>query len=418
MPSARLQFDAWEDMYAERTHALRRSAVRDLFAAISRPDVIGLSGGMPDIRVLPLEDVSQLAADCIAREGIAALQYGGTDGRIQTRAAIARTLDEIDIHVAPEDMILTAGSQSALDFLGKIFINPGDTIICEGPTYLGALQAFSAYEPNVVCIDLDDHGMRIDLLEEKLKELGPSGAKFIYTIPNFQNPGGVTMSLERRRRLSELSHEYHIPIIEDDPYGRLRFDGEAIPPIKAIDNDVIYLGTVSKIFAPGLRIAWVVAPRPILTKINLAKQGANLCTSPLNEVLVEHYFDDLDWHATQDKVIELYRERRDAMLSALEEYFPPEATWTKPEGGFFVWVTLPKYFDTDQMMSVALKHGVAYVPGSGCFPDGRGSNSFRIAFCYEEPQVLREGIKRLSEVISDRMDLYRAFMRAGALPTE
>jgi 2-aminoadipate transaminase len=262
---------------------------------------------------------------------------------------------------------------------------------------------------------VDDEGMRIDILEEKLKELGPNGAKFIYTIPNFQNPAGVTMSLERRKRLIELSHEYNIPVIEDDPYGRLRYEGEPIPPMKSMDPNVIYLGTVSKVFAPGMRIAWIVAPKPLLAKLNLCKQGADLCTSAFDQVMCEHYFKDTDWRSTMEKTRRIYIERRQAMLDALEEFFPEEAAWTHPEGGFFVWVTLPPYFDTEQMMSVALEHGVAYVPGTNCYPDGQGRHSMRLAFCYEEPEKLREGIKRLADVISDRLALYRAFLKAGAL---
>jgi 2-aminoadipate transaminase len=416
MASSRITFDEWEPLYAERMDHLRRSAVRDLFAAVSRPGVIGLSGGMPNISALPLDEVAECAKRCITEEGLKALQYGGSDGRVEMRRVVCDMLVERDIHVEPDDMILTSGSQQALDFLGRVFINPGDTIIVEGPSYLGALQAFSAYQPNVVCVDMDDHGMRMDLLEERLAELGHQGAKFIYTIPNFQNPAGVTMSLDRRRRLIELSHEYEIPVVEDDPYGLLRYEGEDVPCMKSMDPSVIYLGTTSKIFAPGLRLAWCVAPRHFLAKMNLSKQGADLCTSPFDQVMAEHYFNDTDWHATLEKSKVAYRVRRDAMLDALNELFPPEVTWTHPEGGLFVFVTLPPYFDTDQMMSVALEHGVAYVPGSNCYPDGRGKSSMRICFSYETPEMIREAIKRLADVIEDRMGLYRAFLEAGALP--
>jgi 2-aminoadipate transaminase len=285
----------------------------------------------------------------------------------------------------------------------------------EGPSYLGALQAFSAYQPNPVVIPLDNEGMRMDILEERLRELGPRGAKFIYTIPNFQNPAGVTMSLARRKRLLELANEYQIPVIEDDPYGRLRYEGEGLPALRSMDENVIYLGTASKIFAPGLRIAWCIAPKPLLAKLNLCKQGADLCTSAYDQMMCEQYFSKLDWRGTNEKTRLVYAERRDAMLAALEEFFPPEATWTHPEGGFFLWVTLPEYFDTEQMLSVALEHGVAYVPGTNCYPNGEGRHSMRLAFCYEPPEKLREGIKRLSEVIADRLALYRAFLKAGAI---
>ncbi len=416
MPSSHLVFDEWEDLYADRVEHLRRSAVRDLFAAISRPNVIGLSGGSPDISSLPLDEVAECAKRVVTENGLKSLQYGGSDGRIETRAMVAGMLAEDGIHVDPDEIIITGGSQQALDFMGRVFINPGDKIIVEGPSYLGALQAFSAYQPDVEVVPMDDEGMRMDALEETLKRLGPRGAKFIYTIPNFQNPAGVTMTLERRKRLLELAHEYDIQVIEDDPYGRLRFEGEHIAPLKSMDPNVIYLGTTSKIFAPGIRLAWCVAPKPVLAKINLCEQGASLCCSAFNQILAEQYFTNTDWKGTLVKSRAIYRSRRDAMISALEEFFPPEATWTHPEGGLFVYVTLPPYFDTEQMMSAALENGVAYVPGTNCFPDGQGRSSMRLAFSYEPEDKIREGIRRLSEVIADRMELYRAFLKAGALP--
>ena len=416
MPSSHLVFDEWEDLYADRVEHLRRSAVRDLFAAISRPNVIGLSGGSPDISSLPLDEVAECAKRVVTENGLKSLQYGGSDGRIETRAMVAGMLAEDGIHVDPDEIIITGGSQQALDFMGRVFINPGDKIIVDGPSYLAALQAFSPYQPDVQVVPMDDEGMRMDALEETLKRLGPRGAKFIYTIPNFQNPAGVTMTLERRKRLLELAHEYDIQVIEDDPYGRLRFEGEHIAPLKSMDPNVIYLGTTSKIFAPGIRLAWCVAPKPVLAKINLCEQGASLCCSAFNQILAEQYFTNTDWKGTLVKSRAIYRSRRDAMISALEEFFPPEATWTHPEGGLFVYVTLPPYFDTEQMMSAALENGVAYVPGTNCFPDGQGRSSMRLAFSYEPEDKIREGVRRLSEVIADRMELYRAFLKAGALP--
>jgi len=415
--TGRVQFDEWTDLYAERVETMRTSAVRDLFAAASRSDIISLSGGMPDIRHLPLDNVSQVAVNAVLQEGISGLQYGDTTGREQTKAVICQLMEDLDVHIAPQNVTVTTGAQQALDLLAKSFVNPGDNIITEGPTYLGALQAFSAYQPNVHTIELDEDGMRMDLLEQKLKELGPRGAKFIYTIPTFQNPGGVTMSLARRKRLLELAHQYRIPLIEDDPYSRLRFEGQHVPALRSMDEEVIYLGTVSKVFAPGLRTGWVIAPKPILQKLNMVKQGSDLCGSALCQVLVEHYFNETDWRTVLASMNSKYHERRDALLAALEEYFPPEASWTHPTGGFFVWVTLPKYVDTPQLLSVALEAGVTFVPGDGCYPSasGMGSNSMRLAFCYEDPQDLREAIRRLSLVIEDRLELYRAFINAGVL---
>lgn len=416
-----VQFDDWQEDYASRMDTMRSSAVRDLFAAASRSDIISLSGGMPDIRQLPLDTVSKVAADAVLKEGVAGLQYGNTTGREETKAVVCRLMKDFEIEVTPADVTITAGAQQALDLLAKILINPGDTIITEGPSYLGALQAFSAYQPNVITIPFDEEGMLTQILAETMEQLvrqsptGKHGVKFLYTIPSFQNPGGVTMSLKRRRHLLEIAHQYNLLIIEDDPYGRLRFSGTPVLPLRAMDENVVYLGTVSKVFAPGLRTGWVIAPRPILAKLNLAKQGADLCGSALNQVIVEHYFNDTNWQGELDKIIDIYRIRRDAMLAALADYFPAEASWTHPEGGLFVWVTFPEYVDTPQMLSVALEKGVTFVPGDGCYPggSGMGRNAMRIAFCYEDPANIREAIRRLSEVVEERMELYRIFIDAG-----
>ncbi|MDR2108432.1 MAG: PLP-dependent aminotransferase family protein [Coriobacteriales bacterium] len=413
-----IQFDEWRALYASRVETMRTSAVRDLFAAASRSDIISLSGGMPDIARLPLDEVSQVAARAITEEGVAGLQYGNTTGREQTKQVVCELMRDFNIEVVPADVTITTGAQQALDLLGKCFINQGDVIITEGPTYLGALQAFSAYQPSIQTIPFDEQGMRTDLLAAELKRLGPGGAKFIYTIPTFQNPGGVTMSLARRRELLALAREYNILVVEDDPYGRLRYEGEAVPCLRELDAEVVYLGTVSKVFAPGLRTGWIIAPHPILNKVNMVKQGTDLCGSALNQVIVEHYFNDTPWRETLDSISLRYRARRAAMLEALEEFFPPEASWTRPSGGFFVWVTLPDFMDTGQMLSVALEKGVTFVPGDGCYPagSGLGRNAMRIAFCYEEPEAIREAIRRLAAVIEDRLALYRAFIQAGAFP--
>jgi 2-aminoadipate transaminase len=258
--------------------------------------------------------------------------------------------------------------------------------------------------------------MRVDELEAELERLGPRGAKFIYTIPNFQNPAGVTLRPDRRRRLLELAREYDIPVIEDDPYGRLRFEGGHVKPLRALDDEVIYLGTFSKIFAPGLRLGWMTAPAPILAKVLLAKQAADLCGSAFAQVTAERYFAGTRWRRVLQGLTRTYAERRNAMLSALEEHFPPEVRWTRPEGGFFVWVELPSFIDAGALLAEAVEHGVTFVPGSAFYPDGRGRNCMRLAFCYAEPEAITEGIRRLAEVIEDRLELYRAFIAAGALP--
>ena len=397
-----IQVDEWADLYASRVETMRSSAVRDLFAAASRSDIISLSGGMPDIRKLDLAEVAEVAAAAVREEGIEGLQYGDTQGRTQTKELICTFMDEIGIKVTPADLTITTGAQQALDLLGKTFINPGDLIITEGPTYLGALQAFSAYQPEVLVIDMDDDGLQTDVLEAELKKLGKRAAKFLYTIPDFNNPGGVSMSLERRKHLIALAEQYEFIIIEDDPYGRLRFEGEELPRLRSMSDQVIYLGTVSKMFAPGLRTGWVIAPLPIRQKVNLVKQGADLCGSALCQVICEHYFSSTDWRATMARMIEKYHERRDAMLEALEQYFPPEATWTRPTGGFFIWVTLPEHINTPALLTAALDAGVTFVPGDGCYPggSGRGMSSMRLAFCYEEPEDIKEAVRRLAEVIA------------------
>ncbi len=412
---SRMVFDEWTDFYADRMHDIRRSAVRDLFAAASRSDVISLSGGMPNISKLPLDKISKAVAAAIDNEGVQALQYGSSIGRVQTRQLVCELLEDFDLHITTDEVIITSGAQQALDLLGKVFINPGDPIIMEAPTYVGALQAFSQYQPEVHGIEMDSDGMRIDLLEAELDALGDRKPKFIYSIPTFNNPAGVTLSLERRRRLIEICRERGLILIEDDPYGRLRFEGEPVELLRHMDDNVIYLGTVSKVFAPGLRLGWIVAPKPILEKINLCKGGADLCGSTFDQVVVEHYFHDTPWREAAEMLRQEYSARRDAMLNALEEFFPPEATWTHPQGGFFIWVTLPPYVDTDQMLALALEQGVTYVPGKGCYPNNGGHSSMRLSFAYESPEAIHEAIRRLALVIDERMQLYRAFISAGAI---
>ncbi len=418
MGTARVVFDRWHDRYADRLAGVRSSAVRDLFAAASRPDMISLSGGMPAVGMVPHDLVASAARDAVRHEGAAALQYGSSNGRPQIRGLVAELMAEIGVRLSPDAVLVTAGAQQALDLLAKTFIDPGDVIIAEGPTYVGALQAFSAYQPEIRCVAMDDDGMRMDLLETELRRVGPRGAKFIYTIPNFQNPAGVTMSPERRRRLLELAREYDIPVVEDDPYGRLRFDGGHMKPLRALDDEVIYLGTFSKIFAPGLRLGWVTAPKPILAKILLVKQAADLCGSNFAQVTAERYFKGTRWRRVLQGLTSTYAERRDAMLAALEEHFPAEARWTKPDGGFFVWVELPKFVDCNAMLAEAVECGVTYAPGDGFYPDGIGKNCMRLAFCYAEPEAINEAIRRLAEVVEDRLALYRAFIDAGALDAE
>ncbi len=413
MGTARVVFDRWDWAYAERMASVRSSAVRDLFGAATRPDVISFAGGMPDVTKVPAEAVARAAREALRESAATALQYGSSEGRPGLRRIFVELMAESGIRAKPDDVVVTAGAQQALDLVGKAFLDPGDVVITEGPTYLGALQAFSAYRPRIVCIPMDDDGMRVDLLEAELERLGLRGAKFIYTIPNFQNPAGVTLSPERRRRLVELARQYEVPIVEDDPYGRLRFEGGHCKPLKALDDDVIYLGTLSKIFAPGLRLGWVCAPRPILQKVLLVKQAADLCGSEFSQAVAERYFTGTRWRRVLKDLTQAYAERRDAMLAALAEHLPPEVRYTRPQGGFFVWVELPAFIDTKPLLAEAVERGVAYVPGDAFYPDGRGRNCMRLAFCFAEPEQIEEGVRRLAEVFEDRLELYRAFADAG-----
>lgn len=418
MPTAHITFDQTGDKVAQRVTKMRSSAVRDLFSAAVRPDIISLSGGMPDVSLLPASAVRKAARAALDDQRAVALQYGSTDGRRETKQVFCDLMRDIGVRCKPEQVMITQGAQEALDLIAKAFIDPGDIILAEGPTYLGALQAFSAYEPDVRCIAFDENGMRMDLLEAELKRIGKGNPrlKFCYVIPNFQNPGGVTMSPDRRKRLLELAHEYDFMVLEDDPYGRLRYEGGHQIPLKALDDNVVYLGTISKVFAPGLRTGWIVAPKSVLAKINLVKQGTDLCGSSFDQVVVEHYFTDTPWQRTLQKFVKTYGQRRDAMLAALEEYFPPEATWTHPEGGFFVWVTLPEYVDTGSMLGAALEAGVTYVPGDSFYPNASaGKNCMRINFSYETPENIVEAIRRLAGVIEERLELYRVFLEAGAI---
>lgn len=418
MTSAHLTFDKLDDKHARRIEKMRSSPVRDLFSAAVRPDIISLSGGMPDVSLLPITSIRKAVRATVEVDRVQALQYGTTDGRLGTKEVICDLMRDIGVRCKPDQVLITSGAQEALDLLGKVFIDEGDIVLTEGPTYLTALQAFSTYEPDVRTIPFDDQGMRMDLLEEELERIGKGNPrlKFLYTIPNFQNPGGVTMTADRRKRLLELAAEYNFIVVEDDPYGRLRYEGGHQIPLKAQDDRVVYLGTMSKIFASGLRVGWVVAPRSIISRINLVKQGSDLCGSSFDQAIVEHYFRETPWQRTLQKFVKTYRARRDAMLAALEEHFPPEASWTHPEGGFFVWVTLPEYVDTGSMLAEALEAGVTYVPGDSFFPGGKqGKNCMRINFSYETPENIEEAIRRLAGVIEDRLELYRAFIEAGAI---
>ncbi|MEA2497367.1 MAG: 2-aminoadipate transaminase, partial [Thermoleophilaceae bacterium] len=339
--------ERYAGLFAARTRVMKSSAMRDLMAVTARPEVISLAGGLPDTSTFPTDTFAAVTQRIATESCAKALQYGPTEGLRETRDCIAEVMEAEGMKVDPEDMIVTTGGQQVLDLVVKTLVDPGDVVVAEAPTYPGAVPTFSSYQADVVQIEMDTDGMRVDLLEETLDRLERDGRrpKFIYTVPTFQNPAGVTMSRERRERLVQIANQRELLVLEDNPYGLLRYEGEALPPIRSLDGGVfvMYLGTFSKILSPGIRLGWVVAPPPVLEKINLGKQAADLCTSTLSQLMVQAYFEQSDWRDYVETVKETYRARRDTMLDALAEHFPRQAEWTRPQGGLFVWATLPDF---------------------------------------------------------------------------
>ena len=409
----KLDFDKYEEFYARRTGGMRSSVMRDLMAVTTMPDVISLAGGLPNTESFPSKTLDRVAHQVAMRNCAAALQYGPTDGFEETRVNIAKIMAEENTVVDPDDIIVTTGGQQGIDLVTRVLVDPGDTIIAEAPTYPGAIPSFCSFEADVVQVPLDDDGIRTDLLAAEVEQLIKAGRKpkFIYTIPNFHNPAGVSISLERRLELVALAKEHGLIIVEDNPYGQLRFEGEKLPTLYSLDNDhnVIYLSTFSKIISPGIRLGWMVAPPPLLAKFNLGKQAADLCPSTLAQMIVNQYFRDFRWQDYVEDVIKVYRSRRDTMLAALTEYFPKEASWTHPQGGFYIWATLPEYLDTADLLALAIEEQrVAFVPGSGAWMDGSGANHLRLSFSGASEDRIEEGIKRIAKVIREQMDLYKA----------
>ncbi len=402
--------ERYAGLFASRTRTMRSSAMRDLMAVIGRPEVISLAGGLPDTSSFPPETLAAVTSRMAAEDSARALQYGPTEGLPETKRCIAEVMAAEGMRADPEDVIVTAGGQQVIDLVTKTLIDPGDVVIAEAPTYPGAVPVFSSYQADVVQIEMDADGMRVDLLEETLDRLARDGRtpKFIYTVPTFQNPAGVTMSPPRRRRLVELAHERELLVLEDNPYGLLRYEGTPDATLRALDGGVfvMYLGTFSKILSPGLRLGWVVAPPPVLDKINLGKQAADLCTSTMSQLLVHSYFEQADWRDYVDSLTEIYRTRRDTMLDALAEWFPREAEWTRPAGGLFIWVTLPDFIDTTDLLARALRENVAFVPGSAAYLDGRGHSSMRLNFSGSDEDAIREGIRRIGKVVEEQVALY------------
>jgi 2-aminoadipate transaminase len=400
--AAEFSIDRFVDSYAARTAGMTASEVRALFAVASRPEVVSLAGGMPFVQALSPDAVRAVALEVLAGEQDVALQYGGGQGSPALRERLTMLMAEEGVVADPEDIVVTTGAQQALDLLGKIFIDPGDTIAVEAPAYVGALTAFGAYQPRYLPIDIDDDGMIVERLEQAL--VRGERPKFVYTVPNFGNPAGVTLSHDRRRQLVALCREASVPIIEDNPYGLLRFEGEPEPCLRTLDPaNVIYLGTVSKTFSPGVRVGWALGERSMIERLILAKEAADLCGSNLNMAITERWFaDEARWRGGLASLVDMYRSRRDAMLEALEEHMPDGTAWTTPTGGFFVWVTLPDWLDAKALLAAAVEHRVAYVPGTAFYPDGRGANMMRLAFCLPPEDRIRDGVARLGALLGLR----------------
>lgn len=386
---------------------MRSSAARDLMSTADREDIISFAGGMPAPESLNEEAFFDAVNSVLKNQAKKAFQYGPTEGFYETRQLACALMKRSGIKAHPDEVIITAGAQQALDLVGKIFIDEGSEIILEAPSYVGALNAFRVFQPRVVAIEIEEDGINTKKLRKILEEKNTT-PKFIYVIPNFQNPAGVSISGEKRNELVKISEEFNILVVEDNPYGELAFKGEQLPSIKSMSENTVYLGSLSKIISPGLRVGWIYAPPPILQKINLAKQGADLCSSSFTQLVAIEYLSRIDLDEHLKRIRKLYEERCKAMLEALEEFFPEEASWTKPKGGFFVWVTVNAEVNTSDMLSLALEKKVAYVPGSSFFYDSGGTKSMRLSFSNPSPEKIYDGIERLAVVLKEQIALSKS----------
>lgn len=394
-----------EELFSERAANIKQSAVRDVFDISLRPGLVSLAGGSPYLQSLPLERLGQTAAKIIAEQGMTALQYGGGQGTEELRTQVCEVMAaEGILDAKPENVVITAGSQSAQDVATKVFCNPGDVVLVEDPTYVGALNTFEAYQVEVATVPMDGDGIIPDLLEAQIAALQAAGKiiKFLYTIPSFNNPSGITLSAERRQQVVDICRKANVLVLEDNPYGLLRFDGKPLTPLRAGNsNDVIYMGSFSKIFAPGLRIGWALVPAHLQRRYYLASEAVTLCPPTFNQMLVSAYLRDYDWRGQIETYRGLYKERCDAMLAALDEYMPPGLSWTRPEGGFFVWVTLPEGVDTYPLLKKAIEAGVVFIPGAAFTHSDNPSNKIRLAFSAVPPESIREGVRRLAPVLRE-----------------
>lgn len=414
VPATGDRLDRWVDCYAGRTAGLTASAVRALFAVASRPEVVSFAGGMPDISGLPLQELAATVAGQVTGHGTTALQYGSGQGAPALRELIPSVMSAQRVRAHPDDIVVTTGSQQALDLVTRIFVDPGDVVLAESPSYVGALGVFRSFQAEVVHVPLDSQGLVPEALEATLRDLARAGrrVKFLYTIPNHHNPAGVTLAPERRPRIVEIARRYGVLILEDDPYGLLGFHGDPPPSLQSLDpGGVVYLGSFSKTLAPGLRVGWAVAPAPVRERLVLAAEAAGLCPSAFAQAVVAAYLTEHDWLAQVHRYRALYRERAGAMLEALDEHLPG-CDRTTPDGGFFVWLTLPEGLDATAMLPRAVTARVAYVPGASFYadPDGLlGRHQMRLSYCLPTPDRIREGVQRLAGVVTAERELLQAF---------
>jgi 2-aminoadipate transaminase len=398
--------------YAQRTAGMTASEIRALFAVASRPEVVSLAGGMPHLAALPLETLAAEVGSLVTTDGLTALQYGSAQGMPQLREQICEVMALEGIRAHADDVVVTVGSQMALDMVTRIFCDPGDVVLAEAPSYVGALGTFTAYQAKVVHIEMDDDGLVPEALRAAVQALTSQGRrpKFLYTIPNFHNPAGVTLAVRRRAEILDICASANLLVVEDNPYGLLGFNGQTYPSLRSMESDnVVYLGSFSKTFAPGLRVGWVLAPHAVREKLVLAAESATLCPPAFTQAVVSRYLAAHDWKGQIKAYREAYRERRDATLEALQQHLPDGCRWTHPDGGFYVWMTVPEGLDTKAMLPRAVTARVAYVPGTAFYADALGSRQLRLSFCYPTPERLREGVRRLATVLAGELDLLRTF---------
>lgn len=414
------RMDNYVDRYATRTHGLTASAVRSLFAVANRPEVVSLAGGMPNIADLPLDVIGENLHQMILKAGPRAMQYGAGQGEPMIREQICEVMALEQILAHRDDVTITVGSQQGLDLVTRIFCDPGDVVLAEGPSYVGALGTFRSYQADVVHVAIDEDGLIPQALREACVSLQAAGRriKFLYTIPNFQNPTGVTQPLERRREILAVAQEFDLLVVEDNPYGLLTLEGEPLPAMRSLNSErVIYLGSFSKTFSPGVRVGWVLAPHAVRERLVLAQECATLCPPVFSQFVVSTYLETQDWKQQIVSFRDMYRIRRDAMLAGLAEHMPAGSTWTHPNGGFFVWLTLPPGLDAQAMLPRAISARVAYVPGTAFYADGLGSRNMRLSYCYPPPDRIREGTRRLGEVLDREASLHETFGVGGNATT-